>query len=213
MQVRHLARELALLAASQLPTQPQNLDKKTAEDMVLAAVRSLTEEGKELLATAGGELSRAGNTLLDGETKRDDPRMALAEVQALTREAIALAKTAVERVGLAVELPELLQAANHIPTLKFATGLLQTVAEYRAEIDEALSKSLIDWQLTRIAEVDRRILRLAIAEMFFLKPLTPVQIAIDEAVELAKRYSSEDGYRFVHGVLGKAVLSRQRKRT
>jgi len=213
MQVRHLARELALLAASQLPAEPQNLEKKTAEDMVLAAVRSLTEEGKELLATAGAELSRASNTLLDGETKRDDPRMTVTEVQALTREAIALAKTAVERVGLAVELPELLQAAQHIPTLKFATNLLQTIAAYRPEIDEALSQALIDWQLTRIAEVDRRILRLAIAEMFFLKPVTPVQVAIDEAVELAKRYSTADGHRFIHGVLAKVVQLRQGKRS
>ncbi|MGQ9864718.1 MAG: transcription antitermination factor NusB [Pseudanabaenaceae cyanobacterium] len=213
MQVRHLARELALLAASQLPAQPQNLNKKTTEDMVLAAVRSLTEEGKEILTTAGGELSRASNTLLDSETKRDDPRMNLKATQALTREAIALAKKAVERVGLALELPELLQVANHIPTLKFASTLLQTVAEYHVEIDEILSQSLIDWQLTRVAEVDRRILRLAIAEMFFLKPVTPVQVAIDEAVELAKRYSTADGYRFIHGVLGKAVQSRQGKRS
>ena len=62
-----------------------------------------------------------------------------------------------------------------------------------------MERSLIDWQLNRLARIDRDILRIAVAEMEYLA-LEP-SIAINEAVELAKRYSEEEGYKFINGVL------------
>jgi N utilization substance protein B len=57
----------------------------------------------------------------------------------------------------------------------------------------------VDWQLHRIAQIDRNILKIAVAEVQFLN--LPQRVGINEAVELAKRYSTEDGHRFVNGVL------------
>ena len=58
---------------------------------------------------------------------------------------------------------------------------------------------MVAWQVKRLAQIDRDLLRLAIVEMQYLG--VPDRVAINEAVELAKRYSDEDGYRFINGVL------------
>jgi N utilization substance protein B len=62
-----------------------------------------------------------------------------------------------------------------------------------------LTQALQDWQLNRLAHIDRDILRISVAEMTFLG--IPDRVAINEAVELAKRYSDDEGHRFINGVL------------
>ena len=71
-----------------------------------------------------------------------------------------------------------------------------------AEIDELITAHLKQgWQLARIMAADRNILRLAVYEMKFVEPPLPKNIAINEAVELAKRYGTDDSSRFVNGIL------------
>jgi N utilization substance protein B len=62
---------------------------------------------------------------------------------------------------------------------------------------------MVAWQLKRLARIDRDILRIAVVEMDYLG--TPDRVAINEAVELAKRYSGEEGFRFINGVLKRVV--------
>jgi transcription antitermination protein NusB len=195
MQARHIARELALLSISQLPSQPKNLETKTINEMVIAAVRSLTDEVKDMLTTASGELQRGNDKILNSETRAADAHAA----QLMINEAIALTETAINRVGVALEFPELIQTARQEEIRSYTILLLQTVHEMRSPIDEIIGASLVDWQLNRLAQIDQQILRLATAELVYLK--IPRAVAINEAVELAKRYSAEDGYRFINGVL------------
>jgi transcription antitermination protein NusB len=195
MQVRSIARELALLSISQLPTQRQNLDKKTIDDMVIAAVRSLTDEVKEMLATASAELQRAQEKLLNSQTRAVD----VAASRDFVSESMTLTETAINRVGIALDFPQLFEVSRQNEIRAYTVEILHTVHEERSQIDAILNNALIDWQLNRLAEIDRQILRIAVADMVFLE--TPRQIAINEAVGLAKRYSVEDGYRFINGVL------------
>jgi len=203
MQARHIARELALLSISQLPTQTQNLEQKTIEDMVTAAVRSLTDEVKEMLVTASAELQRGQDKMLTSETRAIDMNAS----QLMVREAITLTQTAINRVGFALDFPELVQFSQQSDVRHYAFELLRTVHEEQSQIDEIISSALIDWQMSRLARIDRDILRLAVAELAYLR--VPTQVAINEAVELAKRYSGEDGYRYINGVLG--AVARQLK--
>ena len=70
------------------------------------------------------------------------------------------------------------------------------------EIDEIISAHLKQgWQLSRLMATDRNILRLAVCEMLFVEPPLPKNIAINEAVELAKTYGTDDSGRFVNGIL------------
>ncbi|MBT9152090.1 MAG: N utilization substance protein B [Firmicutes bacterium] len=63
------------------------------------------------------------------------------------------------------------------------------------------------WSLERLARVDRAILRLSIAEMLLNAPDTPVGVVIDEGLELAKEYSTDESSRFIHGILGSVASS------
>lgn len=73
-------------------------------------------------------------------------------------------------------------------------------------IDEKIVGSLVNWKLDRISKVNLTILRLAVAEMMFVEDV-PGSVAINEAVELTKKYSDEKSSSFVNGVLDKVLKS------
>ncbi len=85
--------------------------------------------------------------------------------------------------------------------LAFTTDLVNGVVSHQKEIDENIRRFAPAWPLEQIPVVDRNILRLAIFEILFRRK-TPFKVAINEAVELAKRFGSESSPRFVNGVLG-----------
>lgn len=91
----------------------------------------------------------------------------------------------------------------------FARQLVLGVLKHLDEIDAILSGLMEGWSLDRLASVDRLLLRMALYEMMHM-PETPPAVVINEAVELAKAYSTEDSGRFVNGVLG-AFLRRRRE--
>ena len=93
----------------------------------------------------------------------------------------------------------------------FATALVSGVLRDRAELDETLSAASSHWSLDQMTQVDRTILRLAAYELQE-RSATPVAVAINEAVELAKVYSGGDAGRFVNGVLGKVARRPARPR-
>ncbi|HVE46384.1 MAG TPA: transcription antitermination factor NusB [Acidimicrobiales bacterium] len=82
----------------------------------------------------------------------------------------------------------------------FVAGLVRGVGEHLEQIDELVDKFAIDWDVERMPSIDRNVLRLAIYELLE-RPEIPVGAVISEAVELAKRYSTDDSGRFVNGVL------------
>jgi len=195
MQPRRIARELALLGLSQMSREPEQLDEKQLSQMVLVAVRTLTDEINEALETASAELKRGSDRLLGSETRAIDVRSS----KTMVAEAIELTQKAINRIGVAVEIPEMIQLANQADVRAYAIEILQAIRRRQVEIDEILVKSLKDWQINRLPRIDRDILRIAVAEMAFLG--IPDRVAINEAIELAKRYSDQEGHRFVNGVL------------
>jgi N utilization substance protein B len=82
----------------------------------------------------------------------------------------------------------------------FAESLIQGVWTHRDELDELITKFSRNYQLSRLAAVDRNILRLAVYEILYNNEVPPV-VAINEAIELAKEYGSEESGRFVNGLL------------
>lgn len=195
MQPRRIARELALLSLSQLSGNPEKLQEQQLQSMLLAAIRTLSDEVQEALETASSELKRSTERLLSSETRTTDVKSA----KAMVTEAIELTQAAINRVGTALELPEFIQLTNQKEVREYALDILGTVNAQRTQIDQLLGEALVDWQLNRLARIDRDILRLAVAEMWFLG--IPDRVAINEAIELAKRYSDDEGHRFINGVL------------
>ncbi len=88
----------------------------------------------------------------------------------------------------------------------FARDLVQGVSMRREELDQLVGRYAPEWPVDQIAIIDRNILRMAIYEIL-MRNDTPVKVAINEAVELAKEFGSESSGRFVNGVLGSLVAS------
>jgi N utilization substance protein B len=101
-------------------------------------------------------------------------------------------KTRLEEVPLAEDLAE------------FARQIIFGVLPLTQDLDQLIAKYAPEWPLDQIAAIDRNILRIAFWE-FAVSRETPVKVAINEAVELAKLYGSDSAPRFVNGVLGTLV--------
>ena len=89
----------------------------------------------------------------------------------------------------------------------YAEKVLKGTAENLPEIDALIGKYAINWEVNRMPGIDRNILRMAIYEMRFGEEKVPVNVAVNEAVELARVYGGTDAPAFVNGVLGKLVRS------
>ena len=83
----------------------------------------------------------------------------------------------------------------------FVNEIVNGVLEYKNDIDRIANKHLKDWTIDRLGKTDQAILRMGIYELVYTD--TPEIVAINEAVELAKKYSSDEGPSFVNGVLAK----------
>ena len=82
--------------------------------------------------------------------------------------------------------------------------VVRTVTFEMKKIDEVIEKALVNWKLDRISKVNLTILRLAVGEMMFIDDV-PGRVAINEAVELTKKYSDDKSCSFVNGVLDKVL--------
>lgn len=87
-------------------------------------------------------------------------------------------------------------------TGSFARVLVEGTLEHRQKIDDFIRRYATDWDLPRMANVDRNVLRLGLFEMLYFGK-TPVNVVIDEALELARTFSHEDSPCFINGILGR----------
>lgn len=86
-------------------------------------------------------------------------------------------------------------------SLKYAAVLIDGVQSHKEKIDSLIQASTRHWKLERMATIDRNILRLAVYEMKFAGEILKPHMAINEAVEIAKKFSTEDSSGFINGVL------------
>jgi transcription antitermination protein NusB len=86
---------------------------------------------------------------------------------------------------------------------EYARTLAEQVVERHEELDRRITDASDDWPADRLGALERNILRMAVLELE--EGSVPVEVALDEAVTLAKRYSSEDAGRLVNGILGRIV--------
>ncbi|MEB3286004.1 MAG: transcription antitermination factor NusB [Vampirovibrionales bacterium] len=213
MNARHAARELALLTLFQLDKQgkrPSQAATLSVKEMVLVSVRTLSEEAKLLLENAASELADVSRAILDVEM--DHPINLNSNMDALikpvpmpsTRETVDKIERclqAAEYVAEALRIPELAALAKEEQVMAYATQLIKIIEEHQTEIDELINHCSADWRVDRMVLLDAWILRLAAAEMKYMDGVD-ISVSIDEAVELAKDFSTEESFKYINGVLG-----------
>jgi len=86
----------------------------------------------------------------------------------------------------------------------YVLSLVQGTWSNKERIDHLLSEYLKNWQMDRLSRVDRQILRLACYEMVFSEDVPP-KVVVNEAIELAKHFGTDESGKFVNGVLGKMI--------
>lgn len=103
-----------------------------------------------------------------------------------------------------ISITELIDSAVELelfPQNDFAENLAKKVFLNLEEIDSVISENLVGWSAKRISKVTKAILRLAVCEMLYSENM-PVGVAINEAVEIAKKYASQEDASYINGVLG-----------
>lgn len=104
-------------------------------------------------------------------------------------------------VGTLEEVIECSRQEGEYPVDAFGEGLLKACAAHAEEIDGLIAPRLKGWTMARLPRVSLTVMRLAIAEMLYGEEKLP-GVAINEAVELAKKYGGDEDYQFVNGLLG-----------
>jgi transcription antitermination factor NusB len=92
------------------------------------------------------------------------------------------------------------EAPDEAEAHAFARELLAGTLDHQEEIDKAISAAAQNWNLSRMALVDRNILRMAVYEMLYLKDI-PAKVSINEAIEMGKRFSTQQSGAFINGIL------------
>lgn len=93
---------------------------------------------------------------------------------------------------------------DDIDDTKFVDNLVNGVIAHLTELDDALQPLAPDWPLAQVARIDRNILRIGLYELLHRQDDVPSRVAINEAVELAKSFGSDNSSKFINGVLGTA---------
>lgn len=200
LNTRRIARELALLTMAQVTTRSEKAPPSLPE-MLGRAADMLAIEARERLSEAAGNLSASEHVIHEHYLEMHDAHLSKKDMeQALG--ALEKAQEAIELIGSALELPAMVALAGSNEVRQFATEQVNRYLEHQQAIDERLEKAAANWSLERMASLDRDIMRLAIGELLW-EPEVPVEVAINEAVELAKKYGTDHSGRFVNGVLSR----------
>ena len=199
MQSRSLSRELALLVLGQVSEQNQpKLEKLAMDGLLQKALDSLMFHWREALDASASELDQAQQDLLDSELQESD-RASHDMVRTHLRSALTGAEKVLNGLSASLELPRLLLLSDQEQIRLDSMRRISLVLEARDRIDSRLDAVMENWRLSRLPRIDRDILRLAVVDLTELK--TPAAVAFNEAVELANRYSDDQGRRMINGVL------------
>ena len=110
-----------------------------------------------------------------------------------------------EKAILGLEIAEFTALDSQPEVKDFAVKIAQTYRDNSQEIDQIIKDYAKGWDFDRLVKMDKDILRISICELLFIKE-SPMKVVVDEAVELAKKYSTDDSASFVNGILAKVIV-------
>ncbi|AIQ96102.1 transcription antitermination factor NusB [Prochlorococcus sp. MIT 0801] len=197
MQLKSISRELALLLLGQI--KKKDINKLNTESLLSKAIESLTQHWREQLDSCASQLEKANQELLDSEFQGDAGLLIKSRNHLKT--CLIDSENILNCLSESIELPRLLALVDQKEIRDFALRRVNLVIEKQDEIDHKLDSVMEGWRLKRLPRIDRDILRLAWVDLIDFN--TPMAVTCNEAVNLANRYSDEQGRRMINGVLRK----------
>lgn len=214
MQARRAARELAFILFSQFDKKITNYTREDLQDIILKSVRILTSTATDELRTALGALVAMRDQIENYEADAEEnlkrpigaanipvPIPMTSDMTGRINEMIDIA----EKSMLALEIAEFTTLDSQHDVKNYAIQIADFFQKNHEEVDEIIQKYAKNWDLGRLVKMDKDILRIAIVELLYIKD-APMKVVIDEALELAKKYSTEDSAAFINGVLAKVIV-------
>ena len=214
MQARRAARELAFILFSQFDKKITNYSREDLQDIILKSVRILTSTATDELRTALGALVAMRDQIENYEADAEEnlkrpigaanipvPIPMTSDMTGRINEMIDIA----EKSMLALEIAEFTTLDSQHDVKNYAIQIADFFQKNHEEVDEIIQKYAKNWDLGRLVKMDKDILRIAIVELLYIKD-APMKVVVDEALELAKKYSTEDSAAFINGVLAKVIV-------
>ena len=195
MQLKSISRELALLLLGQI--KKKDINKVTIESLLSKAIESLTQHWREQLDLCASKLEKANQELLDSELQEDAG--SLKKSRNYLKTCLIDSENILNSLSESLELPRLIALVDQKEIRELALKRVHKVIEKQDEIDKNLDSVMEGWRLKRLPRIDRDILRLAFVDLNDFN--TPTAVTCNEAVNLANRYSDEQGRRMINGVL------------
>ena len=213
MLARRAAREIALILFSQLDDDVKKYATTDFDKIIVNSVRTLTNNACEelkLQSTAVvdmiqyiDEYEANHPTNLARPIESNDIPVPIPLTSDMTGRLTAIADVC-EKAFLALEIAEMTALEENSETKKYIRKITKAYVDKKDIIDDTIKRLAVGWDFSRLVKTDKDILRIAITELLFIKE-PPVKVIIDEAVELAKRYSTEDSASFINAILAKVV--------
>ena len=214
MQARRAARELAFILFSQFEKNITNYSRQDLQDIILKSVRILTSSATEDLKIALGALvamrDQIDNFEADSEINLNRP-IGVANIPVpipMTSDMTGRINEMIdisEKAMLALEIAEFTTLDSQHEVKNYAIEIAEYFQKNSKEIDDMIQKYAKNWDLGRLVKMDKDILRIAIVELLYIKD-APMKVVVDEAIELAKKYSTEDSASFINGILAKVIV-------
>ena len=195
MQLKSISRELALLLLGQI--KKNDINQSNIESLLSKAIESLTQHWRDQLDYCALKLEKANQQLSDSELKEDAGLLNKSRNQLKT--CLIDAENILNSLSESIELPRFLALVDQKEIRELALKRVNLVIEKQDEIDNNLDSVMEGWRLKRLPRIDRDILRLAVVDLIDFN--TPTAVTCNEAVNLANRYSDEQGRRMINGVL------------
>ena len=197
MQLKSISRELALLLLGQI--NKKDINKVTIESLLSKAIESLTQHWREQLDLCASIVEKANQELLDSELQEDAGLLNKSRHHLKT--CLIDSETMLNCLSESLELPKLLALVDQKEIRELALKRVNLVIQKQDKIDNNLDSVMEGWRLKRLPRIDRDILRLALVDLNDFN--TPIAVTCNEAVNLANRYSDEQGRKMINGVLRK----------
>ncbi len=214
MQARRAARELAFILFSQFDKKITNYSKQDLEDIILKSVRILTSSASDELEIAVSALVEMKAQIDDYEANHEEnlqrplgvanipvPLPMTSDMTGRINEMIDIA----EKALLALEIAEFTTLDSQSDVKNYAITIAEFFQKNHKEVDEIIQKYSKNWDIQRLVKMDKDILRIAIVELLYVKD-APMKVVVDEALELAKKYSTDDSASFINGILAKVIV-------